>query len=84
MMNIFKRKGRLLSNRLSKVSLKLEISNVKTGLNKCVVFFLSVCFFPVNIVRFGLVPGHMVWLGLDIWILVSLFLSRNSVAENYR
>ena len=37
--------GRLLSNRLSNVRLKLEINSVKAGLKKCVVFF---CFFAVN------------------------------------
>ena len=42
--------GRLLSNRLSNVSHKLETSNVKAGLKKC--FFLKkksvYCFFAVN------------------------------------
>ena len=32
--------GRLLSNRLSNVRLKLEINSVKAGLKKCVVFFV--------------------------------------------
>ena len=35
----FKRKGRLLSNRLSNVKLNLEISNAKAGLKKCFALF---------------------------------------------
>ena len=41
--------GRLLSNVISNVKLKLEISNVKAGLKKYIFFKKSVyCFFPVN------------------------------------
>ena len=41
--------GRLLSNRLSNVSHKLETSTVKAGLKKYFVFFKSLyCFFAVN------------------------------------
>ena len=50
----FKRKSRLLSNRLSNVRLNLEISNVKAGLKKCCSFFFKknvYCFFPVNTER---------------------------------
>ena len=43
-------RGRLLSNRLSNVSHKLETSTVKAGLKKYFVFFFNCvyCFFPVN------------------------------------
>ena len=42
--------GRLLSNIISNVKLKLEINNVKTGLKKYVIFLKKsfCCFFPVN------------------------------------
>ena len=44
-------KGRLLSNCLSNMRLKLEISNVKARLKKFRCCFLKrvYCFFPVNI-----------------------------------
>ena len=40
--------GRLLSNRLSTMRFKLEISNVKSGLKKCVFVKKCCCFFPIN------------------------------------
>ena len=47
-MQTCKRKGRLLRNKLSKVTLKLETSNVKTGKKKSVSFFLVNTEYKIN------------------------------------